>query len=156
MVDGSKTETGAGEERPALLFADLPKGRSFRPLFYPVTRDLVARFMEVTGDRHPLYQDEAIASGPFGRPVGPPGLAAIYSRLSYLQDHTMPSGGVLAKQEFEFLSPIEIGQTLRVEAEVMDRYVDEKGRKRVDFLIRAKNESGAAVSLTRLYAIWPK
>jgi acyl dehydratase len=146
----------AAENGPELLFADLPKGRVFRPLAYPVTQELVAQFMEVTGDRHPLYQPGAGIEGPFGRPVGPPGLAAIYSRLSYLQDHAMPSGGVLAKQEFEFLSPIEIGETLQVKAEVADRYVDEKGRKRVDFFIEARHTSGEVVSITRLYAIWPK
>jgi acyl dehydratase len=145
------------QEKPELLFDDLETGRTFRTLEYPVTEELVHDFMETVGDRHPYYGDESGGeTGPFGGPIAPPGLAAIYSRLSYLQDHTMPSGGVLAKQEFEFKGPIRIRDRLKVRARVSHRHVDEKGRKRVNFLIEAENQKGEPISTTRLYAIWPK
>ncbi len=134
------------ENKPELLFADLPAGRTFKTLEYPVTRELVQEFMETAGDHHPVYQ----------KGLAPPGLAAIYARLSYLQDHTMPSGGVLAKQEFEFQNPVKIGDTLRVQARVVESYLDEKERKRVHFLIEAKDQKGMPVSTIRLQAIWPK
>jgi hypothetical protein len=134
------------EDKPELIFADLPFGRSFRTLEYPVTSELVQEFMETIGDRHPSYRHE----------FAPPGLAAIYARLSYLQDHTMPSGGVLVKQEFEFHSPIQMGDTLKVQAKVIESHLDEKERKRVTFLIEAKNQKGELASTIRLYAIWPK
>lgn len=134
------------ENKPELVFADLPVGRTFRPLEYPVTPELVQDFMETVGDRHPLY-DEGLA---------PPGLVAIYARLSYLQEHTMPSGGVLAKQVIEFQNPIKIGDILKVQAKVIESYQDEKTRKRVTFLIGAKDQKEMQVSTIRLYAIWPK
>ncbi|KPK91392.1 MAG: hypothetical protein AMJ94_07360 [Deltaproteobacteria bacterium SM23_61] len=134
------------ENKPELLFADLPPGRTFRTLEYPVTQELVQEFMETVGDRDPLYQKD----------LAPPGLAAIYARLSYLQGHTMPSGGVLAKQEFEFQNPVRIGDTLKVQAKVVESYLDEKERKRVNFLIEAKDQKGMPVSTIRLQAIWPK
>ncbi|HXZ35969.1 MAG TPA: MaoC family dehydratase [Thermodesulfobacteriota bacterium] len=134
------------EDKPELLFADLPVGRIFRPLEYPITPELVQDFIETVGDRHQLY-DEGFA---------PPGLAAIYARLSYLQDHTMPSGGVLAKQGFEFQNPIKIRDILKVQAKVIESYQDEKMRKRVTFLIEAQDQKGMPVSTIRLYAIWPK
>lgn len=134
------------ENKPELLFADLPGGRTFKTLEYPVTPELVQDFIETVGDRHPLY-DEGFA---------PPGLAAIYARLSYLQEHTMPSGGVLAKQVFEFQNPIKIGDILKVQARVIESYQDEKERKRVTFLIEAQDQKGMPVSTIRLYAIWPK
>ncbi len=134
------------ENKPELLFADLPVGRTFKPLEYPITRELVREFMETVGDRHPLYRED----------LAPPGLAAIYARLSYLQDHTMPSGGVLAKQEFEFQNPIKVGDTLKVQAKVVESYLDEKERKRVNFLIEAQDQKGMLISMIRLHAIWPK
>jgi len=134
------------EEKPELVFADLPVGRTFKPLEYPVTPELVQDFIETVGDRHPLY-DQGLA---------PPGLAAIYARLSYLQEHTMPSGGVLAKQVIEYQNPIKIGDTLKVQAKVIESYEDEKKRKRVTFLIEAQDQKGMPVSTIRLYAIWPK
>lgn len=145
------------ENKPELIFSDLPVARAFRPLEYPITRELVQGFMEAVGDRNPLYWDEGLAQKiPLGSLIAPPGLAAIYARLSYLQDHTMPSGGVLAQQEFEFHGPIRIGDTLKVRAKVIESLIDEKGRKRVTFLIEAENQKGQPVSTIRLYAIWPK
>ena len=145
------------ENKPELVFADLPVGRTFRTLEYAVTPELVREFMEAVGDRHPLYWDEtSIQKNRPGFLIAPPGLAAIYARLSYLQDHSMPSGGVLAKQEFEFQRPIRLGETLRVEAKVVDSYLDEKERKRVTFLIEAKDQKQDTVSTIRLYAIWPR
>jgi acyl dehydratase len=143
-------ETNA-KEKPELVFADLTLGREFRALEYPITRKLVEDFMEVVGDNHPLYTHRDT-----GTALAPPGLAAIYARSSYLQDHTMPSGGILAKQEFEFINPIKIGDTLTVRAKVTESLLDEKGRKRVTFLISAKNQKGMDISEVTLGAIWPK
>jgi acyl dehydratase len=134
------------EDKPELVFADLPVGRTFKALEYPVTPELVQDFIETVGDRHPLYEEG----------FAPPGLAAIYARLSYLQEYAMPSGGVLAKQAIEYQNPIKIGDILKVQAKVMESYEDEKKRKRVTFLIEAQDQKGMPVSTTRLYAIWPK
>ncbi len=68
----------------------------------------------------------------------------------------MPSGGILAKQEFEFKGPIRIGDTLNVKAKVIESHVDEKDRKRVTFLIEAENQKAEPISTIRIYAIWPK
>ncbi|MBW1681873.1 MAG: MaoC family dehydratase N-terminal domain-containing protein [Deltaproteobacteria bacterium] len=144
-------------DKSELVFSDLNPGREFRPLFYSVTQDLVKDYLETVGDTSLLYKDlEAAKAAGLQECMAPPGLAAIYSRLSYLQDHEMPSGGVLAKQEFEFHGPIPIGETLAVKAKVSQSYVDEKGRKRVNFLIEARDHEGNPVSTTRLFAIWPK
>ena len=140
-----------GNEKPELVFADLVLGKEFRPLEYPVTKELVRDFMDVVGDHHPLYTD-----GDPDKAIAPPGLAAIYARASYLQDHSMPSGGVLAKQEFEFLNPIKIGDKLTVQAKVTESFVDEKGRKRVTFLINARNQNHVRICEVVLGAIWPK
>ena len=134
------------EDKPELVFADLPVGRTFKTVEYRVTPELVQDFIETVGDHHPLYEEG----------FAPPGLAAIYARLSYLQEHTMPSGGVLVKQVVEFQNPIKIGDILKVQAKVIESYEDEEKRKRVTFLIEAKDQKGMPVSTIRLYAIWPK
>lgn len=145
------------EDKPELVFADLCEGRSFPTLEYPVTDELVQQYMDVVGDRHPLYTDKnAAGKTSLGSSIAPPGLAAIYARLSYLKDYSMPSGGILAKQEFEFQSPIRTGDTLQVNASVIESYLDKKDRKRVTFLIEAKNQEREPVSTIRLYLIWPK
>lgn len=143
--------------KPELTFADLPQGRTFRPLELAITPELVKEYIEVVGDNHPLYFDENLArKHSLPAPIAPPGLAAIYARLSYLQDYTMPSGGVLAKQEFVFHAPVIIGEILEVKAQVKESYLDDKGRKRVTFFIEAKNKERELISTVLISAIWPK
>lgn len=144
------------QQKPELLFADLHMGRKFDPLTYPITEELIETYMDTVGDRHPLYQGDAgVDEGP-DVALAPPGLAAIYARLSYLQDYSMPSGGILTKQEFDFTGPMRIGDILNVRAEVTESFVDEKKRNRVAFLIEAKNQNAEPISTIRLHTIWPK
>ena len=133
------------KEKPELIFEDLVEGRSFKTLKYTVSKDLVRDYIETVGDHHPKYLS-----------IAPPGLAAIYARLSYLQDHSMPSGGVLVKQEFEFKGQVRIGDTLKVRAKVASCYLDQRKRKRVNFIITAKNQAAKPVTIVRLNIIWPK
>lgn len=145
------------QDKPELTFADLHQGRTFRPLELAITPELVKEYIEVVGDNHPLYFDENLArKHSLPAPIAPPGLAGIYARLSYLQDYTMPSGGVLAKQEFVFHAPIIIGDILEVKAQVKESYLDDKGRKRVTFFIEAKNKEGKLTNTVSISAIWPK
>jgi hypothetical protein len=143
-----------GNLKPELIFSELQPERIFPALTYEITAELVDRYMETVGDRNPLY-----LSMPNKNPslrLAPPGLAAIYARLSYLRDYTMPTGGVLAKQEFFFKKEVFIEDRLTVIAKVEESFLDEKKRKRVTFLIQASNQRGEPVSEIHLYAIWPK
>lgn len=143
------------DEKPELVFDDLTLERTFRPLEFPLSPERIQDYMDTVGDRHPWYWDEARGDS-FDGLLAPPGLAAVFARLSYLQDHSMPSGGVLAKQEFEFHAPMRRHDVLTVQARVFERYLDEKGRRRVNFRIEAVDQTGRSVCLIRLYAIWPK
>ncbi len=140
--------------KPELIFSELQPGRIFPALTYDITEELVDRYMETVGDCHPLYTSMQDKNSSLR--LSPPGLAAIYGRLSYLRDYTMPTGGVLAKQEFFFKKEVFVGDRLTVIARVEDSFVDEKKRKRVTFLIRAFNQQAEPVSEIRLFAIWPK
>ncbi|MEM4724321.1 MAG: MaoC family dehydratase [Candidatus Hadarchaeum sp.] len=144
-------------EKPELVFSDLKEGRTFRPLVFTASEEMVRQYMQTVGDENPLYWDKKVCEREgFAGPVAPPGLAAIYARCSYLQDYVMPSGGVLTRQELIFEAPIMVGETVEVTATVKESYVDEKGRKRVAFLIEAVKRDGSLASEIHLYAIWPK
>jgi len=148
------TAADSESPKPELIFSDLQPGKIFPALTYDITPELVDRYMETVGDRNPLYLSMAGKNDSLR--LSPPGLAAIYARLSYLRDYTMPTGGVLAKQEFFFKKEVFIGDRLTVTARVEESFLDEKKRKRVKFLIQASNQRGEPVSEIHLYAIWPK
>jgi len=143
-------------ELPELLYEDLQLEKDFPVLEYPITRKLVDRFIEATGDDDPLHSDERRCAEE-GLPgvLAPTGLAGIFGRLSYLQHHRMTPGGILAKQEMEFLSPFYVGDTLQVRAKVTERY-RRKERDYVTIESVAERQDGEKVAVVRVTAIWPK
>jgi len=143
-------------ELPELLYEDLQLDKEFPVLEYPITRELVDKFIGATSDNNPLYNDEGLCrqQGLLSA-LAPTGLAGIFGRLSYLQHHRMPPGGILAKQEMQFLGPFYVGDTLRVRARVTERFT-KKERNFVTIESVAERAEGEEVAVVRVTAIWPK
>ena len=143
-------------ELPELLYEDLQLGKKF-PLFeYPITRELVDKFIDATDDDNPLYSDEALCKKEgLQSALAPTGLAGIFGRLSYLQHQRMPPGGILAKQEMQFLGPFYVGDTLQVRATVTERFT-KKERNFVTIESVAERGENEQVAIVRVTAIWPK
>lgn len=144
-------------EKPELLYGDLQLGKQFEPFEMQVDTDTVGRFLEAIDEEHnPLYKNSKTAEEwGYNRPLAPHGLAAIYARKSYLKNYTMPGGGILAKQDFQFLKPIFIDDRLVCKAKVVDRF-QKKDRKYVVFEINTFNQNEQKVSVVRIVAIWPE
>jgi acyl dehydratase len=141
---------------PELLYEDLPLGKEFPALEYPVTEELVDKFIGATRDDNPLYKDsEHCRKQGYAAALAPSGLAGIFGRLSYLQHHRMPPGGILAKQEMEFLGPFYVGETLTVRARVAERFI-KKEKNFVTIESVAERPDGERVAVIRVTAIWPK
>jgi acyl dehydratase len=67
----------------------------------------------------------------------------------------MPPGGILAKQEMQFLGPFYVGDTLRIRARVTERFT-KKERNFVTIESVAERAEGERVAVVRVTAIWPK
>lgn len=96
---------------------------------HPVTPELVRWYIETLGDDHPWYTGES----PLGGPVAPAllyhnpayggqtgGVAMRRSNRWYLPNLY---GNLHAKQQWEFFRPAPVGETLRSQAMVVDRYL---------------------------------
>ena len=143
-------------ELQELLYEDLQMGREFPVLEYLVTEELVRKFVSATRDDNPLYRDADLCQKQgFAGTLAPTGLAGIFGRLSYLQNHRMPPGGILAKQEMEFLNPFYVGETLCIRARVTERYT-RKERNYVTIESMAERPDGEHAAVVRVTAIWPK
>lgn len=144
-------------EKPELLYEDLQLGKEFDPFDMVVDTDTVDSFLTAIGeDRASFYQSKEIAGKwGFDRPLAPHSVAAIYARLSYLKNYTMPGGGILARQEFQFSRPVFVGDRLVCKAKVVDRFL-KKERKYVVIEINTYNQDDQPVSVVRIEAIWPK
>ena len=143
-------------ELPELLYEDLQLGKEFPVFEYPITRELVDKFIAATSDDNPLYTNEELCKKQgLVCALAPTGLAGIFGRLSYLQNHRMPPGGILAKQEIQFLGPFYVGDTLQVRAKVTERYT-KKERNFVTIESVAERAQKEQVAVVRVTAIWPK
>lgn len=142
-------------EKPELVYADLQLGKEFEPFHFPVDQKTVDRFLDAIKEKeNPLYARAAHEWG-YDRPLAPHSLAAIYARSSYLKNYTMPGGGILVKQEFQFYRPVFIGDRLVCRAKVADRYL-KKDRRHVVIEMNAFNQKKQQISFVRIEAIWPK
>jgi 3-hydroxybutyryl-CoA dehydratase len=143
--------------KPELLYEDLQLGKEFDPFEMVVDTDTVDSFLSaIEENQDAIYQNQEIAKKwGYNQPLAPHGLAAIYARLSYLKNFTMPGGGILTKQEFRFFRPVFMGDKLVCTAKVVDRFL-KKERKYVVFEINTCNQNGHPVSFVRIEVIWPK
>jgi 3-hydroxybutyryl-CoA dehydratase len=144
-------------EKPELVYADLQLGKEFEPFYYLVDIETVDRFLEaIQEEDSSIYRNIELAEEwGYDQPLAPHSLAAVYARLSYLKNYTMPGGGILAKQEFQFLRPVFINDRLVCKAKVVDRF-QKKDRKYVIIEINTFNQNEEQVSAVHIVAIWPR
>ncbi len=108
---------------PGLWFEDFEIGAEATTAARTLTREDVAAFAELSGDRNPLHLDEEYAArGPFGRPVahGLLGLAL----ASGLMDQSGLTAGTLVAflgLEWSFRRPVVPGESVRVRMRVAQK-----------------------------------
>jgi acyl dehydratase len=143
-------------ELPLLTYSTMVPGRRFEPASFAVTEEVVREFIELTQDANPLYRDPAAAhrAGLAG-PVMPPGLSGVWARWSYVARHRMLPGGVMAGQRYALRAPVPVGETLILQAEVVEANPDDP-RRRVLLECSACVDGIGTVGLVGVDARWPE
>jgi acyl dehydratase len=89
-----------------------------------ITPEDVELYARITGDRNPLHFDEAFAASTrFGRLVVQGGLTAgLFNALVAMR---LPgAGSVFLHQEWDYVAPVFVGDTVTAEAEVLEARQD--------------------------------
>ena len=118
------------------------------PLVFPVAEDVVDRFLEATGNDGSLY------AGKDGARRAPSMIASVYL-IDLLMARRSPPGGIHAKQAIRFHRAINVGETLSIQAKVVEKYV-RKDRPYVVSDFETKAADGSLVSTGRVTSIWGK
>ena len=107
-----------------------------------LTAEHVKAFAEMTGDYNPLHFDEAFAAKTkFGRLVVQGGLTT--GLLHALVAMDMPGPGtVFLSQDWKFVAPVFVGDTITAEAEVAEVHASKPVCK---LAVEVKRESGETV-----------
>jgi acyl dehydratase len=121
-------------------------GRDYGGAEYEVTPDLIARYIAGTGDDNPWYRGPS----PFGGPVAP--ALIVHSAVFHTHSWYLPNifGNLHARQEFDFLAPVMVGERLRSRSVIVDRYV-KRDREYVVNETLIFNASGRVVTRGRTH-----
>ncbi len=119
------------------------KGRQFPPFTYTVERGKLREFLLAIGDDNPDYQTDAA-------PL-PPTFATVFafwggmSMEGLLRQIGIEMWNVLhGEQEYEYLAPICVGDTVTGQAQIADIY-NKAGMEFVEIITQYKNQNGVAV-----------
>lgn len=131
-------------------FDDVAVGDVFppEPLRFHVGADVVDGFLSATGNDSPHYHAGR------GSHAAPSMIASVYL-IDLIMARRSPPGGIHAKQTIRFHRGIDVGETLSIQATVVEKYV-RKERPYVVSEFEAKAADGSLVSTGRVTSIWGK
>lgn len=116
------------------------------PLAFEVSAAKVDGFLGATGNDGALYEPE-------GSSRRAPSMIACVYLIDLLMARRSPPGGVHAKQAIRFHRPLAVGETLSIQARVVEKYV-RKERPYVVSDFEARGADGSLVSSGRVTSIW--
>ncbi|MBP0440363.1 MaoC family dehydratase [Tianweitania sediminis] len=111
------------------------------PLRFEVTQAVVDSFLEATGNER--------------RGKDAPSMLASVYLVDLLSARQSPPGGIHAKQSIRFFRSLKVGETISIQARVVEKYI-RKERPYVVSDFEAKGEDGTSVSSGRITSIWGK
>lgn len=116
------------------------------PLTFAVSAEKVDAFLAATGNDGALYKEQG------SKRRAPSMIASVYL-IDLLMARRSPPGGIHAKQAIRFHRALAVGETLSIQAKVVDKYV-RKERPYVVSDFEARGTDGSLVSSGRVTSIW--
>jgi 3-hydroxybutyryl-CoA dehydratase len=119
-----------------------------KPLVFEVGALVVDAFLASTGNESDLYTSNQ------GERRAPSMIASVYL-IDLLMARRSPPGGIHAKQAIRFHRSVAVGESLAVQARVVDKYV-RKERPYIVSEFEARGGDGSLVASGRITSIWGK
>ncbi len=132
-----------------LLQAEI--GEEITPVEMVITEEMVERQAWANDDYNPWYMKDS----PFGGRIAPPTFLSYDTDIMIWNHFVLPEGkGVWAKQEFEFIKPLRVGQKIRITGKVTDK-TPKRGRDHISFEFTVTEEDGSEVVRMRSVQAFP-
>ncbi len=132
-------------------FEDIQVGKGFSPETVVLTREVIESYKDTVCDHNPLYDDQS----PFGHPVAPPTLGAIYLFRSFHSTFPPAPGRLHASLEFDFFHPWREGAIITITGHVVDAYI-KRGKKYALFELTFTDEQGTQVARASVEEVTPE
>jgi acyl dehydratase len=129
-----------------LHFEDIEVGDSWTSPARTVTEADVVNFAGLTGDYTPLHIDHEYAKkSPYGRPIAH-GLLGLSLMAGLSSGHpNVHTAALIRVNDWKFLRPIFLGDTIHVVTEVMEKLVTGRKRGKVRWRRQLINQQGDVV-----------
>jgi 3-hydroxybutyryl-CoA dehydratase len=138
---------------PNYTYDTLEPGQGLGTLVHEITPELVADYCHGTGDTHAWHGEGA---PPFGTPIAPSSIVTIFSVLAFgIPGTHRPSGDLHAREDYEFIAPIHVGDTITTIGVLIEKYM-RKGRKWVVFDTHSTNAADRLVARCRVTLVIPE
>lgn len=100
-------------------------GEPRKTIPYTLTLEAIQKYCRVVGDMHPLYFDEAYArTTPYKGLIAPPAIHILLMFACTPADDWMRSPGTVnAGQSWSYNLPARPGDTIRLEARALDKFI---------------------------------
>jgi len=118
------------------------------PLPFTVEGEAVDAFLDVTGDPGERYRDKDES----GARRAPSMIASVYL-IDLLKARASPPGGIHAKQSIRFHRAVSVGETLKLQAAIVEKYV-RKERNYAVSEFEVRGAKGDLVASGLITSIW--
>ena len=126
-------------------FDQIVVGEELGPWMIEITPEVVRQYCEDWDDPNPMYQ-QGTSDG--GGPGAPPAFMAGLASFRLLGSKYKAQSTVGARSEHENLKPIRVGETMRTEGRIVDKYI-KRGLEYVIVEYTAFNEAGEPIRHSR-------
>jgi hypothetical protein len=126
-------------------FDQIVVGEELGPWLIEITPDVVRQYCEDWADPNPLYLEGTSDGGP---PVAPPAFMAGLASFRLLGRKYNAQSTVGAQSEHENLKAIRVGETLRAEGRIVEKYI-KRGLEYVIVEYTAYNDAGEPIRHSR-------
>jgi acyl dehydratase len=121
--------------------ADAEVGELIGVIDFVVTRAMVNRTAWAMDDYNPWYMEDS----PFGGPIATPTAPLEFDGPMFYDYYKYPTGGSLfAKQEFEFIRPVKVGEPYKLTGRLQSTY-RKRGRTYFEMGVSITDSSGTEV-----------
>jgi len=144
-----------------LVFDEMNVGIEFPQVEFEVTKELVEKYCEAMEDENVVFYDaDAAKNQGFSGAIAPPTIVCIFAIPSALLSGFKPKiipppGNIHYRQEYEFLSPASVGDTINVKSVVIKKEI-RKERKYVTIESEYVNQDGEKIAVGRITPIWAR
>lgn len=132
-----------------LLGAEI--GHEITPVDMVIDEDMVERHAFANDDYNPWYMKDS----PFGGRVSPPTFLSYDTDIMIWNHFILPEGkGIWAKQEFDFVKPLKVGEKIRITGKITDK-VHKRGRDHITFEFLVSDSKGTELVRMRTVHAFP-